>query len=71
MIYLIFYKWAVMKADLLHKISRGQQQYYVLKYKGRLKVLSAKQIRMLKKRGAFNKHFNWYKLQEIALYKTK
>jgi hypothetical protein len=61
-------KLATWEADGLHNITG--QQYYVLKYGGRFKVLSAKHIKQLKRRRVIKKNLDWNKLQEISLYKT-
>jgi len=46
-------------------------QHYVLKYNGKLTVCSARRIRNMRKTGRLAKSFDWKKLNEIALYKTK
>jgi len=46
-------------------------QHYVLKYNGKLRVFSARRIRNMRKTGRLSKSFDWKKLNEIALYKTK
>jgi hypothetical protein len=61
-------KWAIKKANMLHSLTR--RQYYVLKWRGQLRVFSAIQIRNMKKRHLLNKEFNWLKLQELSIHKT-
>ncbi|WP_125869833.1 hypothetical protein [Williamwhitmania taraxaci] len=46
-------------------------QHYVLMHKGTLRVMSARRIRNMRKKGILDKSFGWLRLNEIALYKTK
>lgn len=57
-----------MKADILHSLTG--QQYYVLKFRGKLIIKSSLQLKILKSRGLLNKNLTWLRLQEIAIYKT-
>ncbi len=65
---LIRLKLACWKANMLHKTTK--QQYYVIKYQGRPKVFSSRQIKYMKKVRILNKKLSWEKLQEVAIYKT-
>lgn len=61
--------FAKQEANALHGITN--KQFYVLKWRGKIKVKSAMELRNMKKRRQLNKSFNWLKLQDIAIYKTK
>lgn len=46
-------------------------QHYVLKLNGKIRILSARRIRLMRKNGLLDKSLTWKKLNEIALYKTR
>lgn len=66
MVIIYFAKW---EAKSMHALTG--QQYYVLKFYGKVRVLSTKNINYLKKKRTINKKLDYYSLQQIAIYKTK
>lgn len=61
-----FCKW---EAKSLHNLTG--QQYYVIKVFGKIRVTSTKQINYNRRKRVLSKSLDYYKLQEIAIYKTK
>lgn len=68
-IFQIRLKSAIYKADFLHK--HTGRQYWVVKLFGRLIVTDRQRIKTMKTRRLLTKEFDFMKLNEIALYKTK
>lgn len=69
LIFQIRLKMAIYKANVLHA-STGRQ-YWVVKLFGRLIVTDRQRIKVMKTRRLLTKEFDFVKLSEIALYKTK
>lgn len=70
-LYLWQLKWAIHRANTLSRNSFPKVQYYVLKYKGKIRVCNMQQLRNMRKKGILNKNFNFLELDKIAIYKTK
>jgi hypothetical protein len=60
--------WLKRKADISKSLTKRPQ--YVIKWEGKLKVVSSKNIRDMRKKRMLAKSLNWLKLQDLAIYKT-
>lgn len=60
--------WLKKKADIGKSLTK--RPHYVIKWNGKLQVVSSKNIRQMKDLGILSKKVTWLKLQEMAVYKT-
>jgi hypothetical protein len=58
-----------MEAKSLHRLT--DKQYYVLKVYGKIRVKSAIEIKYNRRKRVLSKSLDYYKLQEMAIFKTK
>ncbi len=59
----------IWEAKSLHKLTN--QQYYVLKVFGKVRVMSTRNINYNRRKRTLSKSLDFYKLQELCIFKTK
>ena len=66
---LISIQFCIWEAKSLHKLTN--QQYYVIKAYGKIRVMSCKQINYYRRKRTLSKSIDYYKLQELCIFKTQ
>ncbi|MCX6232630.1 MAG: hypothetical protein NTZ33_13925 [Bacteroidetes bacterium] len=66
---IIAIQFCIWEAKSLHKLTN--KQYYVLKVYGKISVMSTTQINYNRRKRLINKSLDYYRLQELCIFKTK
>lgn len=68
--YIYFRRLKSLKKKADERKLLTKMPHYVIRWNRRLQVKSSKWFKAMRKSNRLTKSFNWYKLQEMAVYKT-